>query len=230
MSPLKLSPPRWRILRLLGTNHASATRAGLRATYIRDLCAATPADLAALADLGYLTGRLHGTSDAPGAEIVLAIAADRNLRIHSTPAGKSTAAILEAAYRALNHLHVYGAYGGALPVAVLHHDAGVGLDTLTQLQRHGHVNTTPGGFLSWRSGGHTHLYGPPFNAGPYDSDPCATCGTPPTIGARIWADGYRDAYCDRCARHHAGSSPTSLVTLTRLGTGYVGRPTPQELS
>ncbi|MFI6907333.1 hypothetical protein ACIBKY_39165 [Nonomuraea sp. NPDC050394] len=229
MSPLKLNPPQWRILRLLGANHASATRAGLRAPYVRDLCAATPADLNTLANLGHITGRLHGSTDTPTADLVHAASADRKLRLHLTPAGKSAAAILDTAYRALNHLNVYGAYG-ALPVATLHHDAGVGLDTLTQLQRHGHVHTTPGAFLAWRSGGYTHLCGPPRTTGAFDSDPCPTCGTRPTAGARIWADGYGETYCDRCARHHAGASPTTLVTLTSTGASHVGRPAPQDPS
>ncbi|MEU6997197.1 hypothetical protein [Nonomuraea sp. NPDC046570] len=159
MNPLRLTPPQWRTLRYLATYSATATRVGFLTKQLCAATGATDADLTGLADLGHITGRLHGSGDAPSPGTVRSARASRKLRIHLTPAGKSAAATVDAGYRALLHL----AYGPK-PAQMLQHDAGVADDTLTQLHRHGLVHTVPGGgaplLALTRTG---HLYTEPFN-------------------------------------------------------------------
>ncbi|MGN9786619.1 hypothetical protein ACTMTF_34720 [Nonomuraea sp. ZG12] len=143
MSPLKLTPPQWRVLRYLGTYYATATRVGFLTKQLRAATGATEADLTALADLGHIVGRLHGSADAPSPSTVHTARAHRKLRIHLTPAGKSAAATIDTAYRALVHLRAYGPH----PAHTLH-DAGIGDDTLTQLDRHGLIYTIAGPLLA----------------------------------------------------------------------------------
>ncbi|MEW1837496.1 hypothetical protein AB0392_06015 [Nonomuraea angiospora] len=139
MNPLKLSPPQWRVLRYLAIYSATATRVGFRAPKLRDLTGASPEDLSGLADLGHVTGRLHGTGDAPLRSIVITARAHPKLRIHLTSAGKNAAAPIDAAFRALRHLRTHA----PLPVVELQDDVGVGDDTLTELEALGFIEITP---------------------------------------------------------------------------------------
>ncbi|MGV9386080.1 hypothetical protein ACWDRB_60465 [Nonomuraea sp. NPDC003707] len=223
MNSLKLTAAEWRILRYLAAHSTTATRVGFRIRDLRQRTGANRADVVALAESHYITGRLH-TEQQPY-PVLMQTADNPRLRIHLTPAGKTAATVLQAAHLALCHLRARG----PLPMAALQRDAGTSDDTVTQLERHGHIAITPGEYLSWQTGGFTFLYGPP-SAGPAGCDPCWRCNTPPPHGARIWRNTYGDLYCDPCARHNAGEAPTPLLTLTSLGRRYAEPYTPQDPS
>lgn len=137
MNPLRLPSAGWRVLRYLATYSATATRVGFRATQLRTHTGADRADLALLADLRYITGRLHKTQQ--NYPISMQTADNPLLCTHLTKAGKTAADRLAAPYRALHHLRAHG----PLPLATLQHDAGVGPDTLTELEALGHIETIP---------------------------------------------------------------------------------------
>ncbi|TDD02002.1 hypothetical protein [Nonomuraea diastatica] len=139
MNPLRLPSAEWRALRYLATYSVTATRVGFRATQLREHTGADRADLVALADLRYITGRLHKTQQAY--PICMQTADNPLLRIHLTKAGKAAADRLDAPYRALCHLRAHG----SLPLATLQHDASVGPDTLTELEALGYIETAPTG-------------------------------------------------------------------------------------
>ncbi|WP_157249709.1 hypothetical protein [Nonomuraea typhae] len=219
MNPLTLNPAQWRVLTYLAAHGTS--RAGIRADVLHDMCQAIPADLIVLADAGHIAGHMHGDNARPVPSVVITARNPRKLRIHLTRPGQRAATTLDACYRALRHLYAYGlAPDRALPLASLYGEAGTHPDTLTHLQRHGHLDITPGPYLAWNTGGYPHLYGPPRTAGRYGCDPCLSCGNPPPQGATIWVNSYGDLHCDPCARRNAGQAPTALAALTSLGYRY----------
>ncbi|MEO3799967.1 hypothetical protein [Nonomuraea sp. B1E8] len=139
MNLLRLPSAQWRVLRYLATYSVTATRVGFRATQLRKHTGADRADLVAVADLRYITGRLHKTQQTY--PISMQTADNPLLRVHLTKAGKTAADRLDAPYRALRYLRAYG----PLPPATLQHGAGVSPDTLTELEALGYIETTPTG-------------------------------------------------------------------------------------
>ncbi|MFC4529139.1 hypothetical protein [Sphaerisporangium dianthi] len=216
MTPLRLSPPQWRVLRHLATYSATAMRTGFLAKRVRDTTGADDADLTGLADLGHITGRLHGGDGPPLAITLRSHRGDPRLRIHLTPTGKSAAQAIEIAHRALRHLRAHAP--APLTLTELQHDAGVGDDTLTELEACGFIDIAPmcpeceepaerATPTSWtpawgRAPSWSHLDGEPL------------C---PVVGA----NGYQPA------------TPTSTdrrITLTSIGRRYAEPHTSQDRS
>ncbi|MGW3351722.1 hypothetical protein ACWDA3_51220 [Nonomuraea rubra] len=222
MNPLKLAPAQWRALRYLGTFGATATRAGIRTTHLRERTGACRADLTSLAELRLIVGRLHQTEDSY--PVLMQTVDNPRLRLHLTRAGKHAAKTVSAALRVLTHLDT----AGPLPVATVQHGTGVGDDVLTGMERHGLIESAPGDYLSWKVGGYFSIYGPPRTAGPFGCDPCWSCRTRPPDGARIWCNSYGDLYCDPCARRNAGVAPSALLRLTSRGHNRVQPYLPEE--
>jgi hypothetical protein len=222
MNPLKLTPAQWRALRYLGTFGATATRAGIRFAHLCERTGADPADLVGLADLRYVTGRLHQSQDTY--PVIMQTVGNPRLCLSLTKTGKTAAHAVSAALRVLTHLDT----AGPLPVATVQHGTGAGDDVLTDLERHGLIESAPGDYLSWKVGGYFSIYGPPRTAGPFGCDPCWSCRTRPPDGARIWSNSYGDLYCDPCARRNAGGAPSALLRLTSRGQARVQPYLPEE--
>ncbi|MGW4640780.1 hypothetical protein ACWEN6_19760 [Sphaerisporangium sp. NPDC004334] len=140
MTPLRLSPPQWRVLRYLATYSATATRTGFLARRVQDITGAGDAYLTGLADLGHITGRLHGGDDQLY-PIIMQTVRNPRLRICLTSSGKSAAETIEVAYRALHHLRTHAP--APLTLTTLQDDAGIGQDTLTELEARGFIEVTP---------------------------------------------------------------------------------------